>query len=178
MADSELPVAGAVAAATVGRAVEVVQQAARVSAPAWEGAAGAAAQASVVRERCSALERADADAYVSAVRTLRDPAGAESNDRDAAIGEALERAAAVPLEIAGAAADAAQLAAEVASRGDPIVRADAAAAALLAEGAGRAAAHLVKINLSVVAEDERRRRAALLVEVMRAASERARAGAV
>jgi formiminotetrahydrofolate cyclodeaminase len=67
----------------------------------------------------------------------------------------LEAAAAVPIEIASAAADAAALAELVADRGDATYRADAAAAAVLASGGARAAAHLVAVNLGVREGDER-----------------------
>jgi formiminotetrahydrofolate cyclodeaminase len=74
-------------------------------------------------------------------------------------GNALARAAEVPLTIAREASEVAALAALVASRGNPNLRGDAVAAALLAAAGGRSAANLVEINLAASAEDERRRRA-------------------
>jgi formiminotetrahydrofolate cyclodeaminase len=95
------------------------------------------------------LAQQDAEAYAVAVAALK--AGKD----DFVTSEALGRAADVPLAIAEAAADVAALAAAVAEHGNPDRRADAAAAAVLAEGAVRAAAKLVEVNLSMRPEDHR-----------------------
>ena len=55
--------------------------------------------------------------------------------------------------------DVAALAAVVAERGEQALRADAVAAALLAEAAARAAATLVEVNLGTTSSDERVARA-------------------
>jgi formiminotetrahydrofolate cyclodeaminase len=68
----------------------------------------------------------------------------------------MAEAAWVPLELARVATDVAVLATETARHCDPDVRADAAAAASLAAGAARAAAHLVEVNLAVAPDDARR----------------------
>ena len=52
------------------------------------------------------------------------------------------------LTIAGAGAQVASLAAESATKGNPVLIGDAVTAAELADGATRAAAHLVRMNLS------------------------------
>ena len=91
--------------------------------------------------------------------TMREPAGSPEQ-RDFALGTALLRAAEVPLRIAEAAADVAELAALTAAEGSPHLRADATAAAALAEAATRAAAHLVDINLATVRGDAHSARAA------------------
>ena len=92
--------------------------------------------------------------------------------RDAAIGEALSRAADVPLAIAEAALDVASLACELAERGNPNLRGDAATAVLLAEAAVRDLANLVEINLATREGDERVDRARELVEMGRRISRR------
>jgi formiminotetrahydrofolate cyclodeaminase len=84
---------------------------------------------------------------------------APDDRRDFALGTLLERAAAIPLAIAEACADVATLARELADRLDPALGPDLEAAALLAAGAARGAAHLVEVNLVVSPEDERARRA-------------------
>jgi formiminotetrahydrofolate cyclodeaminase len=109
---------------------------------------------------------ADADAYARARKALAEP-------DSGVLGLALQRAAAVPLTIAECAADVADLAALVADRADPEARADAAAAALLAAGAAQAAAHLVKINLGVLSDDERAQQADAAVDGSRRAAQRA-----
>ena len=62
----------------------------------------------------------------------------------------------------------------MADAGDPQWRADAAAAAMLALGATRAAAHLVEVNLAVGERDERRTLATKLVRDAAAVAERFR----
>ena len=68
---------------------------------------------------------------------------------------------------AEAALDVATLAAELAERGNPNLRGDAATAALLAEAAVRATANLVEINLGTREGDERLKRARELVDASR-----------
>jgi formiminotetrahydrofolate cyclodeaminase len=63
--------------------------------------------------------------------------------------------------------DVATLATEVALRGNPNLRGDAATGALLAEAAVRATANLVEINLATREGDERIQRARELVEMTR-----------
>ena len=76
----------------------------------------------------------------------------------------------MPLAIAEAAADVALLAAEVARAGRSELREDAAAAAMLAGGAARAAAHLVSINLASRPSDEAAARAAVAAATAAAGS--------
>jgi formiminotetrahydrofolate cyclodeaminase len=134
---------------------------ARCSRDSWQEAAGVAAQALAIQERAAPLARADAAAWEDAVAALRN-AGNEEGDgarRDFELERKLERAAAVPLQIAELGADAAALAALAGELGDGAYRADAVAAAALAAGGARAAAHLVQVNLGVREGDERLARA-------------------
>lgn len=62
---------------------------------------------------------------------------------------ALRHAADVPQQIAAAGARVAELAADVAARGNPNLLGDAHAAVLVAEAATRAAANLVRINVEL-----------------------------
>ena len=153
------PGGGSAAALTVAFAAGLVAMAARASHASWDDAAGVAAQALALQDRVAPLARADAEAWDDALLALRD-AGSGDGDgngrrRDHALEQKLERAAAIPLEIAELGADAAQLAAVVAEFGADAYRADAAAAAALAAGGARAAAHLVEVNLGVLEGDER-----------------------
>jgi formiminotetrahydrofolate cyclodeaminase len=77
------------------------------------------------------------------------------------------------MEIAEAAVDVAALAAVVAERGDQALRADAVAAALLAQGAARAAATLVEVNLGTTESDSRVVRVRDLAGAAQAATDRA-----
>ena len=115
-----------------------------------------------LRKRITPLAALNADAYQSAVATLRGEDAARGS-RDEAIANALEQAALVPLEIAEAGVDIVALAALIAERGEPGLRADAAVAALLSHAGVRAAAALVEVNLGTTADDERVVRARDLV---------------
>jgi formiminotetrahydrofolate cyclodeaminase len=148
-----MPGAGFVAAFTLAMAAGLVAMTARVSRQ-WPEGRALAAQAEALRSRVTPLAARNADAYAQALTTLRGEDGGEGS-RDDAIAVALERSAGIPLEICEVAADVAALAAAAAERGDPSVRADAVAAALLAHASARAAATLVAVNLGTVAGDER-----------------------
>ena len=94
------------------------------------------------------LAELDAAVYAAALERLSDRDGPGGERRDFQLRRALEDAADVPLRIVDAAADVVELAAVLAERGDPASRSDAVGAAMLAEAATRAAAHLVEINLA------------------------------
>jgi formiminotetrahydrofolate cyclodeaminase len=64
------------------------------------------------------------------------------------VSDAEAEASKSPLEIARVAADLAELAAELATNGNPNLKGDAIAGALLAEAAAQSAARLVAINLT------------------------------
>jgi methenyltetrahydrofolate cyclohydrolase len=165
-AETSAPGGGSVAAIAGGLAASLVAMAARFSSE-WEDAAGAVAQAEALRARLLPLADEDAHAYENFLLARRMSQDVEAEVRDAAIGDALSRAADVPLAIAEAAHDVASLAAELAERGNPNLRGDAATAALLAEAAVRASANLVEINLATRVGDERIERAHELVETTR-----------
>ena len=165
-----MPGAGYCAAVALEMAAGLVAMAARASRAEWGDGRGAAAQATTLRERIAPLAERNLDAYREAVTLL---GGAESAG-DESLRDALARAAGVPLEIAEVAVDVAALAAVVAERGDQAMRADAVSAALLAEGAARAAATLVEVNLGTTSSDERVARARDLAGSATAAAQRAR----
>ena len=154
-APTPVPGSGSVAAVVVALAAAVVAMAARISGPVWEEAAGFAAQAETLRLRATRLAQLDAERYEQALSALAAPGDGRPELRDFALGRAVAQAAEPPVEIVEAAFDVAVLAEEIARRGDPTVRADAAAAACVAAGAGRAAAELVAINLTARPGDER-----------------------
>ena len=160
------PGGGSAAALTVAFAAGLVVMVARSSRGVWEDAPGVAAQALALQDRASALTHSDAEAWDEALAALRaaaDPSPAEGDRngqrRDLELEQKLERAAAVPLEIAEIGADTALLAAQAGQHGDLAYRADASAAAALAAGGARAAAHLVEVNLAIRVGDERLARA-------------------
>jgi formiminotetrahydrofolate cyclodeaminase len=171
-AKTSAPGGGSVAAIVTGFAASLAAQTARFSAEQWEDAAGAVAQAEALRARVLPLADEDARAYESFLLTRRMPKEVDTEVRDAAMGAALARAADVPLAIAEAGLDVATLACELAERGNPNLRGDAATAVLLAEAAVRATANFVEINLGMREDDERIARARELVEQTRRISRR------
>jgi methenyltetrahydrofolate cyclohydrolase len=172
-AETSAPGGGSVAAVVGGMAAALAAMAARFSKEQWEDSGGVVAQAEALRARLLPLAEEDARAYEDVLVALRLPKDVKEEVRDAAIGDALSRAADVPMAIAEAAADVATLAAELAERGNPNLRGDAATAALLAEAAVRASANLVEINLATREGDERLERARELVEIVRRTARRA-----
>jgi formiminotetrahydrofolate cyclodeaminase len=166
-ANAPIPASGSAAAVVGAMAAELVAMTAR-AATGWADAAGVAAQARGLAARLRPLAAADAEAYA---RVLALRADATSDNRD--LGPALERSAVVPLEIADACAGTAELAAFAAEHAVGHERADAVAAAALAEGATRAAASLVLANLMTVAGDDRATQVTALVRAASQARERA-----
>jgi formiminotetrahydrofolate cyclodeaminase len=162
-ARSSAPGGGAVAAVVTAIAAALVEMAAQFSSKHWDDADDAAARARELRERAAPLAQADAEAYEAVIAERGGPA----------YDEALSRAADVPLAVAEAAAGVAELAAELAARGNPNLRGDAVTAALLAEAAARAAANLVEINLAERNGDQRIDRAQELASAAGAAARRA-----
>jgi formiminotetrahydrofolate cyclodeaminase len=162
-AKTSAPGGGAVAAVAVSLAAALAEMAAQFSGKQWDRAEEAVTRARELRTRALPLAEADAEAYQAVIETRGTPA----------YEEALSRAADVPLAIAQAAAEVGELAAELAARGNPNLRGDAATSALLAEAAARAAANLVKINLAGKNGDERIARARDLASAAGAAAKRA-----
>lgn len=166
-ATGPVPASGSAAAIVGAMAAELVAMTAR-AASGWADAAGVAAQARGLAGRLRPLAAADAEAFARVVALRAD---ATSDHRD--LGPALERSATIPLEIADACAATAELAALAAEHAIGYERADAVAAAALAEGATRAAAALVVANLTTVAGDARSSQAHELVLAATAARARA-----
>jgi methenyltetrahydrofolate cyclohydrolase len=150
-----LPGGGYVAAISVAMAAGLVAMAARLSRDDWAEARGAAAQAEALRFRGVTLAERNARAYRDAVAVMGGDGDRQTGSRDDLIAEALDRAADVPLQIAEAAADVGTLAAVVAERCEPSVRADVAVGALLSEASARGAAELIAVNLGASPNDDR-----------------------
>jgi formiminotetrahydrofolate cyclodeaminase len=172
-AETPAPGGGSVAAFVTEMAASLAAMAARFARGHWDGAAGALAQAESLRHRAAPLAAEDAVAYENVLTAMRMPKQLESEVRNTLIGETLSRAADIPLQIAETAADVSELACEIAVRGNPNLRGDAAAAALLASSAVRVASNLVEINLSTVEGEERVARARALVRSSEQAAARA-----
>jgi formiminotetrahydrofolate cyclodeaminase len=148
------PASGSAAAVTIAMAAALAEMGAGLSRGQWDEAAGMVAQARLLRRRIAPLVEADADAYARALAAL-DSAGASGAGGDDDIARALAAAADVLLVIARTGADTAEVAQQVAERGNPRHRDDVHAAVLLAEVGTRIAATLVSVNLATVAGDLR-----------------------
>jgi methenyltetrahydrofolate cyclohydrolase len=158
------PGGGGAAAVTGAMAAGLVAMAARFSVARLPAALELAEQADELRRRAADLAEADAVAYTAVLDARR-----QGGD----LREALGGAAVVPLEIAEIGARVAQMAARVASAGNPNLRGDALTGMLLAAASARSAACLVDINVGLGGlEPELSRRAAQAVTDARAAAER------
>jgi formiminotetrahydrofolate cyclodeaminase len=157
---------GPLAAVVTASAATLLAKVARASKDGWPDAAGVAAQAESLHDRAAPLAELTARAYEEAI-------GASGGDYE--VGRAYTKAAEPPLRIVEAAADVAALAALVARHCDAALRPDAVAAGLLAAGSAHAAAHLVAVNLTAAANDQRVRRAEALAEEAARTAEEARA---
>ncbi len=167
------PGSGSIAALTVAFAAGLVRMVADGSRESWVEAGGVAAQALALQARAEPLVRWDAEAWQEALAALRGAGNGDPRRRDEELERKLDRAAEMPLQIAETGADVAALAALAADLGEGAYTADAVAAAMLAAGGARAAAHLVSINLGVRENDERLTRARASEEAAAKAAARA-----
>lgn len=103
-------------------------------------------RADELRARALELAEIELDAYAPVLEALRLPR--EDPDRAERVDAARTEASQSPLEVSRIAAEVADLAAELATAGNPNLSGDAIAGALLAEAAAQAAAKLVAINLT------------------------------
>ena len=171
--DTPVPGAGPAAAFVTAAAAALTAMAARASLDSWADAGGVVAQAESLRARAVRLAEEDAEALTAVLAQRSGDSGDRAEMRDFRLGRTLHRAADVPLSIVEAAADVALLASNTATNCVGDVRPDATAAAFLAHGAARSAAHLVEVNLATVAGDERVTRAHGLVRAAGAAADEA-----
>jgi len=149
------PGGGAAAAIAVALGASLCAMAARLSSTRLAESGELAAEAELLRNRAAGLGEADADAYRRVIEALQLPREPGGEARKRAVAAALSAAADVPMQVVEAGAQVARLAARLAEEGNPNLRGDAEAAALLAEAGARAAGALVRINLARAPEDDR-----------------------
>ena len=144
--DEPAPGGGAVAAVAVTLAAGLSGMSARLSADHLADANELAERADLLRRRAAPLAQEDATAYGHVLAAYRTPDDGDPEVRREHIRTALSGAADVPLAIAETGAEVARIATRLAREGNPNLRGDAVAAALLAGAGVRAAAVLVEIN--------------------------------
>lgn len=150
-AETPAPGGGSAAAWAGALAAGLVEMAAKFTlardeyARRWGRMAEVRARAAELRGELLSLAERELHAYDPVLEALRLPR--EDPAREVRVREARSGAAQSPLEIARAAAAVSELAAEAATTGNANLAGDALTAALLAEGACRAAGGLVRINL-------------------------------
>jgi formiminotetrahydrofolate cyclodeaminase len=105
-----------------------------------------------IGNQLAGLVARDAAAYEAVARAYKLPPETDAAERARAVQESLELAAEVPLETARLCARVAELAADVAARGNSNAVSDAGVAALLAEAACRGAAYNVRINVTSMSD--------------------------
>ena len=147
------PASGSACGAVVAAAAALVEKSAKLSTKQWAGAAGALERAHVLRVESFELIEEDAQAYLSFVDAVRSQQELET---------AHDRTVEVPLRMTRAAAEVAELAVQVASHGNPNLRADAVVAATLAAAAAECGLTLIAVNLRDMADDVRLAEARLL----------------
>lgn len=153
------PGGGAVAALVTALAAALAGMAARFGDP----DSTAAAQADALRARAAPLADADATAYAAFLTALRLPR--DNPARSGSVARTRDGASAVPTEVAEIASAVSELGGTLARDGNPNLRGDATAAALLAAAAAVSAAELVAANTT--GSDPRTDRARRVVETAR-----------
>ena len=138
------PGGGAAAAGAVALAAGLSVMSARLSAGHLDDADELAERAERLRQHAVPLAQEDARVYGRVLDAYRAPDDGDPEARRERIRAALAGAADVPLDIAEAGAEVGEISARLARAGNPNLRGDTVAAALLAEV--RAAAVLVEIN--------------------------------
>jgi methenyltetrahydrofolate cyclohydrolase len=167
------PGGGAAAAVAVALAAALVEMTAKYDDSIM--AQARLARANALRARALEMADIERDAYqpVLDARAM----APDHPQREHRLASALAAAASPPLRTAGVGAQVAALAAESATQGNPALIGDAVTAAELADGATRAAAHLVRMNLVDSPGDPRRTEVAGLVIAASEALEEAFAAA-
>jgi methenyltetrahydrofolate cyclohydrolase len=167
------PGGGAVAALAVAFAAALVEMTSRYDDSILAQARLARAEA--LRGRMLEIADVERDVYGQVLEAQA--MDADHPQRENRLAAALAAASSPALTTAGAGAQVAALAAEAATSGNPALIGDAVTAAELADGATRAAAHLVRINLAESPGDPRRTEVTGLVSAAAEALEEAFAAA-
>jgi methenyltetrahydrofolate cyclohydrolase len=149
------PASGSAAAAVVATAAALVEKSATLSAAHWPGAEVSLERAHALRLHSEELIEHDVHAYLGYVEAMRSAKGLHGSAREEVVGPARARTVDVPLDIVRSAGEVAELAARLADRGNPSLRADAVVATILAAAAAESALTLIAVNLGGSVDDKR-----------------------
>jgi formiminotetrahydrofolate cyclodeaminase len=154
---SPAPGGGGAAVLAVALSASLCAMAARLSTGHVDDAPEIAAEALSIRDRIVPMCAEDADAYLAVIAARRLDADHDKDhgERRRRVGAALSAATDGPVAIVVAGARLARLAARLAEEGNPNLRGDALAAAVLAGAGVEAAATLARINLAGFPGDDR-----------------------
>jgi methenyltetrahydrofolate cyclohydrolase len=153
------PGAGSTAALVCGLAAALLEMAAAFDSSPMGSACGV--RAGALRERALELAERELESYAPVLEALRLPSS--DSERATRLASALAAASTAPLAIASVGAQLAGIAAETVDGVSDQLVGEAVVASELAEGACRAAARLVEINLAGAAGDPRLTEVAVLV---------------
>jgi formiminotetrahydrofolate cyclodeaminase len=131
------PASGSAAASVVATAAALLQKVARLSEKHWSGAAAAYKRAEAMRLRAEKLIELDSIAFLEFLEATRAGRNVET---------ARTKTIEIPMEIASLAAEVVELAHILETKGNPNLKPDAAAAAILAQAAAMTAKMLVTVN--------------------------------
>jgi formiminotetrahydrofolate cyclodeaminase len=149
------PGGGSAAVITVALSAALCVMAARLSTQHMPEATDIAAEASRLRDDLAPLCDADSEAYLRVIAESRRADDDDPAARKRRVTAALSDASDVPMAVVAAGARLAHLAGRLAEEGNPNLRGDAMAAAVLAGAGAEAAGGLVRINLAELPEDDR-----------------------
>jgi formiminotetrahydrofolate cyclodeaminase len=149
------PGGGSAAVITVALSAALCVMAARLSTRQMPEAPDMAAEALRIRDDLAPLCDADSETYLRVIAENRRAEDGDPAARKRRVAAALSEASDVPMAVVTAGARLAHLAGRLAEEGNPNLRGDAAAAAVLAAAGAEAAGALVRINLAELPEDER-----------------------
>ena len=168
------PGGGGAAAITVALSAALCVMAARLSTRQMPEAPDVAAEAARIRDDLAPLCDADSETYLRVIAENRRADDGDPAARRRRVAAALSEASDVPMAVVTAGARLAHLAGRLAEEGNPSLRGDAVAAAVLAGAGAEAAGALVRINLAELPEDDRHVLVSDLLEDAAAWAERAR----
>lgn len=169
-APAPAPAGASAAALAAAMAASLVMMIGRGTS-AWLDGNAVAARASDLRARLVTLAKEDARSVARLLELSREPASGDGG-QNLALG--LLEASRPPLAIAEAAAEIVELAADAATNGKPIMRADAAVAAVLARAAATSALLVIETNLNAASAAPASAESSVLLQQARDAMTRLR----